>query len=71
MGDGAGLGKILIAPPVRYWHLADIRVYAAHVRFWRGKADAIQGKADIKKCPLMTQSGHERVTALIKSNGNA
>jgi hypothetical protein len=24
-----------------------------------GKADIIQGKADIKKCPLMTQSGHE------------
>jgi len=23
-----------------------------------GKADIIQGKADIKKCPLMTQSGH-------------
>ena len=22
------------------------------------KADIIQGKADIKKCPLMTQSGH-------------
>jgi hypothetical protein len=25
---------------------------------FRGKADIIQGKADIKKCPLMTQSGH-------------
>jgi hypothetical protein len=24
---------------------------------FRGKADVIQGKADIKKCPLMTQSG--------------
>jgi hypothetical protein len=23
-----------------------------------GKADIIQGKTDIKKCPLMTQSGH-------------
>ena len=23
-----------------------------------GKADIIQGKADIKICPLMTQSGH-------------
>jgi hypothetical protein len=23
-----------------------------------GKADIIQGKADIEKCPLMTQSGH-------------
>ena len=23
-----------------------------------GKADMILGKADIKKCPLMTQSGH-------------
>jgi hypothetical protein len=23
-----------------------------------GKADIIQGKADIKKCPLMTQGGH-------------
>jgi hypothetical protein len=23
-----------------------------------GKADIVQGKADIKKCPLMTQSGH-------------
>ena len=22
------------------------------------KADVIQGKADIKNCPLMTQSGH-------------
>jgi hypothetical protein len=28
-----------------------------NVRF-RGKADIIQVKADIKKCPLMTQSGH-------------
>jgi|GEM_PF-2197316 hypothetical protein len=26
-----------------------------------GKADIIQGKADIKKCPLMTQSGHYAV----------
>jgi hypothetical protein len=25
-----------------------------------GEADIIQGKADIKKCPLMTQSGHSR-----------
>jgi hypothetical protein len=25
-----------------------------------GKADIIQGKADIKKCPLMTQSGHQQ-----------
>ena len=24
----------------------------------KGKADVILGKADIKKCPLMTQSGH-------------
>ena len=24
-----------------------------------GKADIIQGKADIQKCPLMTQSGHD------------
>jgi hypothetical protein len=23
-----------------------------------GEADIIQGKPDIKKCPLMTQSGH-------------
>ena len=28
-----------------------------------GKADIIQGKADIKKCPLMTQSGHLFCTA--------
>jgi hypothetical protein len=27
-----------------------------------GKADIIQGKADIKKCPLMTQSGHARAS---------
>jgi hypothetical protein len=26
-----------------------------------GKADIIQGKADIKKCPLMTQSRHRRI----------
>jgi hypothetical protein len=26
---------------------------------FEGKADIIQGKADIKKCPLMTQSGHQ------------
>jgi len=26
-----------------------------------GKADIIQGKADIEKCPLMTQSGHYAV----------
>jgi len=29
-----------------------------HVSAFGGKADIIQGKADIKKCPLMTQSGH-------------
>jgi len=29
-----------------------------------GKADIIQGKADIKKCPLMTQSGHQRQLAI-------
>jgi len=28
------------------------------VSAFEGKADNIQGKADIKKCPLMTQSGH-------------
>ena len=32
--------------------------FKSNVRFW-GKADIIQGKADIKKCPLMTQSGHD------------
>jgi hypothetical protein len=28
-----------------------------------GKADIIQGKADIKKCPLMTQSGHAQISS--------
>jgi hypothetical protein len=39
------------------WHLADISNVAANVRF-RGKADIIQEKVGIKKCPLVTQSGH-------------
>jgi len=33
---------------------------APHMSAFGGKADIIQGKADIKKCPLMTQSGHLR-----------
>jgi hypothetical protein len=45
---------------VRYWHLADIEELPMDVRFW-GKADIIHEKADIKKCPLMTQSGHIKV----------
>jgi hypothetical protein len=32
------------------------------VSAFRGKADIIQEKADIKKCPLMTQSGHRSVS---------
>src|SRR4029077_10281399 len=40
---------------VRYWHLADMGECTANVHL-RGKADVIQGKADIKSCPLMTQS---------------
>ena len=31
---------------------------APHMSAIGGKADIIQEKADIKKCPLMTQSGH-------------
>jgi hypothetical protein len=31
---------------------------ALHMSAFGGKADIIQGKADIKECPLMTQSGH-------------
>ena len=31
---------------------------ALHMSAFGGKADIIQEKADIKKCPLMTQSGH-------------
>ena len=33
-------------------------LFASHMSAFGGKADIIQGKADIKKCPLMTQSGH-------------
>jgi hypothetical protein len=33
-------------------------LFAPHMSAFGGKADIIQGKADIKKCPLMTQSGH-------------
>jgi hypothetical protein len=29
-----------------------------------GKADIIQGQADIEKCPLMTQSGHRSVAII-------
>src|SRR5262245_24134912 len=36
---------------------SDIGLRPANVRF-RGKADIIQEKADIQKCPLVTQSGH-------------
>ncbi|MFY9757870.1 MAG: hypothetical protein WAK37_18170, partial [Pseudolabrys sp.] len=36
---------------------------ALHMSAFGGKADIIQGKADIKKCPLMTQSGHWLCTA--------
>ena len=38
----------------RYWHLADISYFAAHVRF-RGQSG--HGFSQ-RKCPLMTQSGH-------------
>ena len=31
---------------------------ALHMSAFGGKAVTVQGKADIKKCPLMTQSGH-------------
>jgi hypothetical protein len=31
---------------------------ALHMSAFEGKADIIQGKADIKKRPIMTQSGH-------------
>ena len=31
---------------------------ALHMSAFGGKADIIQEKADMKKCPLMTQSGH-------------
>jgi hypothetical protein len=47
---------------VRYWHLVDISV-APHMSAFGGKADIILGKADIKKCPLMTQSGHAKMLA--------
>ena len=33
---------------------------ASHMSAFGGKADIIQGNADIAKCPLMTQSGHHR-----------
>ena len=31
---------------------------ALHMSAFGGKADIIQGKADMRQCPLMTQSGH-------------
>ena len=53
---------------VRFWHLADINDLPMNVRY-RGQSGhhpgksghqemSIRGKADIKKCPLMSQSGH-------------
>ena len=33
---------------------------ALHMSAFGGEADIIQGKVDIKKCPLMTQSGHRQ-----------
>ena len=32
---------------------------ALHMSAFGGKADIVRRKADIKKCPLMTQSGHQ------------
>ena len=34
------------------------RIHNRPMSAFGGKADIIQGKADIKKCPLMTQSEH-------------
>ena len=31
---------------------------SADMSAFGGKADIIQGKADMRQCPLMTQSGH-------------
>jgi hypothetical protein len=45
---------MLCSQNVRYWHLADIGLCAAHVRF-RG----LSGQEVLQcKCPLLTQSGH-------------
>jgi len=36
-----------------------ISLAAPHMSAFPGKADIVQEKTDIKKCPLMTQSGHD------------
>ena len=41
---------------VRYWHLADMGLCAAHVCFWGQSRHCVLHC----KCPLMTQSGHEQ-----------
>jgi outer membrane immunogenic protein len=48
---------------VAYWHLADIPMYSANVRFWENS-----GRRDFgASCPLLTQSGHSP-NALPQSN---
>ena len=42
---------------VRYWHLADLAFQPADVRYWGQNGHG----PDIAGCPLMTQSGHQRI----------
>ena len=46
-----------LEPPIFYRGQSGMAFAQHNVRFG-GKADIIQENADIKKCPLMTQSGH-------------
>ena len=50
---------------VAYWHLADIPMYSANVRFWENS-----GRRDFgASCPLLTQSGHRNLLARTLRNG--
>jgi hypothetical protein len=41
---------------VRFWHKTDMAIALNDVRFWGQSGH----RSDVTKCPLLTQSGHER-----------
>jgi hypothetical protein len=52
---------------VAYWHLADIPMYSANVRFWENS-----GRRDFgASCPLLTRNGHSTVRLYLARTGAA
>ena len=51
---------------VSSWHLADMAIAAANVRFWGNSGHQVTAL----QCPLLTQSGHERLRiAAVQTDG--